>query len=55
MAARIIKPNVQKVNANLPNANFPPISLSYLGIALACEVPGVYVLLACDLSGLISK
>ncbi len=35
----MIHPNAQKVNANLPNANFPPILLSYLEIALACEVP----------------
>jgi hypothetical protein len=40
VAARTIHPNVQKVNANLPNANFPPILLRYLEIALACEVPG---------------
>jgi hypothetical protein len=39
MAARTIHPNVQEVNANLPSANFPPILLSYLEIALACEVP----------------
>jgi hypothetical protein len=37
----MIHPNAQKVNANLPNANFPPILLSYLEIALACEVPAL--------------
>jgi len=40
MAARIILANAKNANANLTNANFLLISLSYLGIDLACEVPG---------------
>src|SRR5437870_13712972 len=40
LAARIIHPNAKNTNANFTNANFLPISLSYLGIDLACEVPG---------------
>jgi hypothetical protein len=39
MAARIIKPKPQKVNANLPIANFLPISLNYFRIDWLCEVP----------------
>ncbi|PYR95330.1 MAG: hypothetical protein DMG16_30520 [Acidobacteria bacterium] len=39
LAARIIHPNAKNANANLTNANFLLISLSYLGIELACEVP----------------
>src|SRR5690242_6026897 len=39
VTARIINPNAKKANANLTNANFSVISLSYLGIDLVCEVP----------------
>ena len=41
VTARIINPNAKKANANLTNANFSVISLSYLGIDLVCEVPVV--------------
>jgi hypothetical protein len=39
LAARIIQPNRKNANANLANANFPFILLSYLNINPACEVP----------------